>query len=332
MDNEELETRDQIYKAEQLEEAGSLSEAARIWREIVAREPDPISFCRLGSVLMEIDDWPEAERAFFAAIDLNGHLPQPYEGLGLLYLEMGDNKAAQDQFRTSLELEANAARFTLLGVSQMRLNLTEAARESFSRALELNPSYEEAYYNLGLTFRNDDLPRSVQLFAKALELDAEYAVAHRELGWALRKSDEYDKAEAEYHIRRAIELDDVDGWAYIYLGNVMWAELDLSSAEQAFLKAIEVWPGDSTPLWCLAIFYESTDRPREAELFYEMALQSNPDDPEANLRFGLYLRDVGEAAKAKMYLARALILDPENQRIVSALTELDENTPSSDIH
>src|SRR6185436_15223160 len=104
MDNGEMETRDQIHRADQLEETGSLYEAARIWREVVAREPDPVSLCRLGSVLLEIDDWPDAQRAFQTAIDLNGKLPQPYEGLGLLYLEMGDNRAAQDQFTTSLEL------------------------------------------------------------------------------------------------------------------------------------------------------------------------------------------------------------------------------------
>jgi tetratricopeptide (TPR) repeat protein len=205
--------------------------------------------------------------------------------------------------------------------------MMEAARESFSRAIELNPSYEEAYYNLGLAFREKDLPAAIRSYEKALELDIDYAEAHRELGWALGKLNEFDKAEAQYHIRRAIELDHVDGWAYIYLGNLLWGDLDLSSAEQAFLQAIEVWPADSVPLWCLALFYERTDRTREAESYYEKALQSSADDPQANLRFGLYLKEVGESARAKTYLTRALELDPENYRAASALATLDSPLP-----
>ena len=323
MDTENLATSDLIDKAEQLEEAGLFTEAARIWRQVVTRRPDPISLCRLGSLLLEIGDWPEGERAFWAATDLDKNLPEPYEGLGLLYLEVGDNKAAQDQFKRSLEIEANARRFTLLGVAQMRLDLIEVARESFGQAIDLDPSYEEASYNLALTHRDDDLAKAGRLFEKALELDPQYASAHRELGWVFRKLDERDKA--EFHLLRAIALDASDGWAYIYLGNLLWGNLDLSSAERFFLKATEVWPDDSTPYWCLAIFYEYTDRAREADLFYEQAVRLNPDDPQANLRFGLYLKETRDSAKAKIYLERVLTLEPENERARSALAEIDQS-------
>jgi tetratricopeptide (TPR) repeat protein len=60
---------------------------------------------------------------------------------------------------------------------------------------------------------------SNELFREAVEIDPEYAIAHRELGWALRRLDQYP--EAERHIRRAIELDDLDEWVHIYLGNLL---------------------------------------------------------------------------------------------------------------
>jgi Flp pilus assembly protein TadD len=186
--------------------------------------------------------------------------------------------------------------------------------------LRIDPNYEEAYYNLAVTLRDDQNTNALQLFEKAVELDPGYALAHRELGWSLRKLDRYRKA--EYHIRRAVELDDSDGWAHIYLGNLPWGKGDLLAAERAFLKATEVWPEDCVPYWCLAIFYEYTGRPSEADFFYESALQLNPDDPQANMRFGLYLKEIGDTAKAKLYLERTLALEPENERARSALADL----------
>lgn len=79
----DAETSDLIDKAEELEETGLYAEAAIIWQEIVGREPDPLSLCRLGSLLLEIDDCSEAERAFLAATALDSNLPQPYEGLAV---------------------------------------------------------------------------------------------------------------------------------------------------------------------------------------------------------------------------------------------------------
>ena len=77
--------------------------------------------------------------------------------------------------------------------------------------------------------------------------------------------------------------------------------------------------------WSVATFFECTDRQPEADLFYEKALQLDQDDPIANRRFGLYLKETGDTKKAKHYLERAAALDPENVRVRIALAELEED-------
>jgi Tfp pilus assembly protein PilF len=54
-----------------------------------------------------------------------------------------------------VEIDANARRLTLLGVSQLALGMDAAARDSFERAITIDPRYEKAYYNLGVTFRDE---------------------------------------------------------------------------------------------------------------------------------------------------------------------------------
>ena len=320
MDIEEMTTEELANSAEQLEDQGALEEAMDRWRDVLGREQDPVYLWKYGVLAKRMKRWSEAESAFATAIDVAPNLSMGYELMGLFLKDLGRYRDAKAYVEKSIEIKHTVERLTVLGYLQTRLGETGAARESFRAALRIDPNYEEAYYNLGVTLRDDQATDAVQLFEKAVELDPEYAPAHRELGWSLRKLNKYRKA--EYHIRRAVELDDSDGWAHIYLGNLLWGKRDLPAAERAFLKATEVWPEDSVPCWCLAIFYEYTDRPREADFFYEKALQLNPDDPQANIRFGLYLKEIGETAKAKLYLERTLALEPENERARSALAEL----------
>jgi len=321
MSEQELTTEELVDKADQLEELGELNEALRYWRLAVDRESDPVMLCRLGNVAMELGNLTEAERAFVSAIELAPNLANAHNLLGLLYLERGDLKAAQSCFLRSAEIKESARTLTLLGVVQLQLGMTKMARQSLAKALTFDPSYEEAHYNIGLTYREEFPANAVNSFRRAIDLDSEYGLAHRELGWILRRLGQY--AEAQSHLRKAIELDESDGWAYIYLGNLLWTMGDSDAAEQPFIKATQVWPDDSVPHWCLAHFYEYQGRASEADFFYEKALELNPDDPQANRRFGFFLKEIEETEKAKVYLERALSLDPDDWDVRTALSELD---------
>lgn len=56
------------------------------------------------------------------------------------------------------------------------------------RALEIDPDYEEAHFNLGcIDERNGDVDAAIARFRRALELDPEYAVARARLGALLNR-------------------------------------------------------------------------------------------------------------------------------------------------
>ncbi len=318
---DKLTTEALVEKAEQLEESGMLNEAIEVWRVATQREADPVILCEFASLAMKLGNWSAAEEALMTAVNLTPELPNPHTLLGFLYFERDMLEKAVSCFQKSLALETSAGVFTSLGVAQLELGLTEDARASLEQAVRIDPDYEEAYYNLGLSYRETEPLRAIDLFEKAIHADPEYAMAHRELGWALSQLDGKD-AEAEYHVRRAVELNDEDGWAHIYLGNIFWQRDDLSSAEQSFKKAVRVWSEIAVPYWCLALFYEYQGRKEEAERLYQQGLDLDPDDPQANKLFGIYLRDIGELAKARTYLERAHALDPEDKGITEILAKV----------
>ena len=322
MNYERLTLNELTEKAEQLEDKGKLEEALEFWRAATQRELDPVVLCQFGSLARKLRKWPEAEQALTSALNLAPELPIVSSLLGSLYVDQDLLEKAMSYFQKSLAIERSAQTLTQLGVVQLELGLNEDGRASLEEAITIDPNYEEAYYNLGLTYREDEAARPVALFEQAVELDPEYAMAHRELGWVLSRREGRD-AEAEYHVRRATELDDEDGWAHIYLGNILWQREDLSSAERSFKKAVEVWSEIAVPYWCLALFYEHQGRKAEAERLYQQGLDLDPDDPQANKLFGIYLKDIGEPAKARTYLERARALDPEDQSITEMLATVN---------
>ena len=119
-----------------------------------------------------------------------------------------------------------------------------------------------------------------------------------------------------------MELDASDLWAYVYLGNLQWARKDLATAERTFKRALEVSPNESMAHWCLAMFYQYNDRKQEAEFFYDSAVRLESDDPQANFRFGMFLKELKQNDKACVHLERALQADPENQEVRDALAAL----------
>jgi protein O-GlcNAc transferase len=229
-----------LERAEYLEEQGSPLEALRLLRRALDLGNDPVVFTRIGALAIDLEQWSEAEEALHSAIGLDAEFTPAYLFLGLVYRAQGRLEEALNCLKKASRDEPTEVSFTLLGVIQADLNLTNEARESYRTAISIDPTHQEAYYNLGVSLRNDQKQEAIAVLQKAIDIDSTYALAHRELGWLFRRTDQFP--EAEYHLRRAVELDSSDGWSYIYLGNLMWTSGDLTSAENAFKKAIEVWP------------------------------------------------------------------------------------------
>jgi len=319
-----------VKKAEQFERDGLLESALECWRTVLNYAEDPITLCRFGRAAMRVGKSMEAQHAFESALKLDPDVAVPHTYLGLLFRDSGNIEEAVKHFESSASLEANAAIYTLLGTGQLQLGRLDEARLALQRAININPEYEEAYYNLGITLAMDEPDKAITLFTKAVQLDPEYAEAQSELGQALRRINK--NSQAEYHLKKAVELDNTDGWAYLYLANISWINDDLCTAENYFQTVMALWPNSAIPLWSLAMFYQFQGRMDEAGNSYHRALSVDPDDAEAYKRFAIYLNDIGQVKEARAYLERAFLLDPADSSIPDLLAELDGGVVSDSVN
>ena len=129
----------------------------------------------------------------------------------------------------------------------------------FTKAIELDPSYAEAYSNLGAIhskFKN--YKKAIELYKKAIELKPSYAGAYTNLGNALNKSYEYEEA-VHYH-------------------NI----------------AIKLAPNESNHYSNIASAYKNLGRFNRAISFYKKAIELNPNNINAHFDLSTVLLQVGE--------------------------------------
>lgn len=307
--------------AERMEERGELTEAVKLWRELASERADASILCRQASLADQLGYTEEAERAYRRAIHIDDKLPWAYVGVASILMSRREYTEAAVFLAKALKLERNAITYTMLGVALLSLDRTEEATENLQAALHLDPTYEEAYFNLGVIKQKTDRNAAGSLFVKALEADPNYADAHRELGWLLNEAE--PNPQAEYHLRRALELKPSDPWARVYLGNYLWKRGDISAAIPEFEEAINLMPNRALPLWSLANLYESQESWNEAEALYERAIMAEPDDPVAHMNFGRMLKKKGDNAKASAQLRTALSIDPNYEQARNLLADAE---------
>lgn len=309
-------------KAEEFETDGDAGRALRVWKTLADVRPDPIVLCRLAYVAEELGEIAEAKCALRRAIALDPDCSSAYVGLASISITEADYASAEHLLREALLFEQDEGTYSMLGVVLRGLGREEEARESYLKALEINPRFDEAYYNLGVLMSEVDRGEAEALFTKALECAPDYSQAHRELGWLLTRRNVL--ADGDRHLRKAIELQPDDAWAHLYLGNLFWRGGNIGDAIEQYRWAAEAAPDKAFPLWALANVYEERADWENAQGLYRRALSIEPDDSVGNMNFGRMLKKKGDLVAAREYLERALMLDPDYGAARALLVDLKE--------
>jgi tetratricopeptide (TPR) repeat protein len=308
-------------RAVQLEEAGKLEEALVQWRELAASNPTRNVMLRLGGCAKKLGRIEEAEQAFTRASEIDPRSALALTHLGILAKNRGDYESAKGYLERALAIEESPCILSLLGVTLRHFHNDIGAEGAYRRAIQLDPKYEEAYFNLGVLLRKSRPSEAHSLFRRSLELDPDYGAAHRELGWWLHRNG--SSPEADFHLRRAVELSPDDQWAHIYLGTYLWGN-DVDRAINEFEIARKLNPEWSVPLWSLGNIVESILEDFDtAQSFFEMAVEADGEDVVALTHLGRLCKKRGQIDLARTYLSRAAALDPQWRRAHTLLNEID---------
>jgi tetratricopeptide (TPR) repeat protein len=200
-------TRQQLAGAVQQHQAGHLTEAEALYRQVLTRDTGNADALHLLGVVTHQKGRPDlAIDLIRQAIAINPLEASFHANLGVAFKQLGRPDEAIICYRAAIRLrplqpEAHNSLGNALAVS----GLLDQALASYRTAIALRPDYAEAHYNLGITLKEQGLAEdAVTCYRKAIALRPDYHEAHYNLGNAFRDLRQLDAAIASY--RRAIEL------------------------------------------------------------------------------------------------------------------------------
>jgi serine/threonine protein kinase/Flp pilus assembly protein TadD len=206
---------------------------------------------------------------------------------------------------------------------QFQKSSLEFARQMFTRAIEIDPTYALAYAGVAdscsVLYTNFDatdanLANADTASRRALELDPGLAEAHVARGLAVSLHGNHADAEGEFETAMKLNPQLFDA-AYMY-GRALLAQGKHEKAAKMFERAAELRPEDYVVPGLLAGTYAGLGRTADAQIAYRRQLSAaskrlelNPDDPRALYMGGVSLSRLGEPARAKDWARQALAIN-----------------------
>jgi tetratricopeptide (TPR) repeat protein len=208
----ELTLTEKMRMADSMRQAGRMNDALEIIRDAIAERPDePRLHSLYGQYLFLAGNFPEAESALLAALELDPYFTDARNWLGATYTEQKKWSQAEEQFLRALENRAY-------------------------------PTPEMIYLNLGLLYESQGRQReAIEALRNSVAIDPKFYRAHYQLALALESSGKLDEAAREYEVAEPAYEDVGEfhyrrGFVYFRLGRK-------DKARESLQRCLAVAPG-----------------------------------------------------------------------------------------
>jgi tetratricopeptide (TPR) repeat protein len=144
--------------------------ARAAYQEMLKADPaNALAWANLGAVEQQTGHKREAIECFSKSVQHNPQLAQSWTALGLLHSQDGDTYLAISMFARAIHEDPSDARaHNHLAIAAKSLGWQDAAETELLRALELNPEYGIANFNLALMYL-DQKPPATELARRHYE-------------------------------------------------------------------------------------------------------------------------------------------------------------------
>lgn len=224
-----------------------------------------------------------------------------------LAMMLAFNPNAHAKKKTATAPTLPAAFHNNQGASYLTKGMLPEAEFEFKTAIELSPTYSDAYNNLGLVYKQlNRYDEALANFNKAIQYDPNYASAYNHLGATYLAQQKYN--EALKALRQALDKDPAFADAYynmglVYLGLYRQSggkdTSKLDQTEMLMKKATEINPKLIDCHRTLAELYAERGQYEKAAIRYRVALELNPTIISNWQALGQAYDNLGDAVKAK---------------------------------
>jgi predicted O-linked N-acetylglucosamine transferase (SPINDLY family) len=311
-----------LQKALKTHQAGGIHEAQRLYRRVLAADPqNPDALHLLGVAALQTGRAEEAEELIRKALR---HAPEN----AVFHNDLGEALAVRLRFAEAVERFQEAIRLAPgyaeahnnLGLCYHAQNRPTAALKCFYMAMRLKPDFAEPFNHAGIiAHKEHQYDQAVLFFQKAIRLKPDYAEAVSNLG--LVYLTQQKRAEAAYCFHEAIRLKPNYSAAHNNLGIIHEYHGQHDKALACFHEAIRLDPKSAEAHNNAGNVLRTQGRPTEALTYYQQALHVNPYHHEAQTNLGLLLCEQGRHAEAVAGFEQALARAPnDGLKLLSLLT------------
>jgi serine/threonine protein kinase/tetratricopeptide (TPR) repeat protein len=258
----------------------------------------------LGLILIEKGEYERAHESLQRALELDPVNFEAYRGRARAFMAQQRTNEAESTYRRAIEMKPDYwAGYAELGVFMSRYGRFEEAADQFRNVIALTPSNASAWRNLGaVNFYLNKRQEAIESFNRSIEIQPDYSVLSN-LGTLYFYDGNYNGAAEMYS--RALALNDTDYQVWSYLAT-------------AYTYST---PGKPD---------EAADANRRALELAEERLALNPRDPGLLVSMAGYHNELGDPAKARDFLNRAIRLDPAETNILMGIGTVYEHLGNRD--
>jgi protein O-GlcNAc transferase len=234
---------DQFIQAVRLQQAGDLSGAERLYRDLLRIDPlhaDALS--NLGAILVRRSQFEEAIDCYRAAIQINPRHTGALFNLGNVYRRLSRLDAAAESYQTLANMpQPPKGLFYNLGLTLLGLGRCGEAETAFCTALRAEPDNPEFLHHLGLVVaRLGRLDEAIAALERAVQIRPDFAEALTTLGVMLENAGQAGRAFACYRQALAIQPDQPE--ANNNIGNSLTEQGAIDEAVGHFRRSLAARP------------------------------------------------------------------------------------------
>jgi tetratricopeptide (TPR) repeat protein len=232
-----------------------------------------------------------------------------YNTLGLLLFRSERYSLAKQHLLTAARLAPQWPYPLInLGSFYRYLSQNDSALYYHKKALELNLSNKNAYYNIGVDYYYTlQYDSAISYLKKAIAINKTYVNAYNYIGIAYINMRRYDSAKV--YLQKLNQLDPNYEIAYYNLGLVYENIGMQDSAINSYKKTIQLYPEYANAYTNLGLIYINSKQYDDASKVIRQGLSYNPEDTYLNNNLGLTFYNKGEYDSALVYFKRAFALN-----------------------
>ena len=299
------------FNKQELDQAHQAFAEAVYLQELEPKRPEP--YILQGQILAALKDHARAKEAILKAVQLDSSSDFAHLRLAMVQLDEQDVDGAAKSLDRALELNPKS-KWAWLWKGVLAHDYRkdkEAARACYEKALEIDPRFAMALYNLGTTWATGtekDYAKAREFMQQALRINPDYKEACYQIGMFYGHEDNYPVAKV--WMDKAIALDSTFLTAYKWRGIINGEMKKYEDAVRDFNSAIQLDPMNADLYVRRARANERLGRLDDALVDLRFAYDLKPDADRTLLYLGDVYVKAGQGKSAVDYYDRAISIKP----------------------